>query len=442
MMSHEHYFETLAQVLQDALIAGERFTAAYEAESTDFVRMNRGKVRQPGTVDQRYLGVRLIRGERHALHLLTLTGELAVDRVAAREAIAALRGALPELADDPLLLLPDAVRSTRDVRNAPLPPAEDVVGEVLAAADGLDLVGIYAAGPVSRGFANSEGQRNWHETTSFNLQWSLYHRADKAVKTSFAGAAWNAAAFAAHMDDAREKLALISLPPRTLAPGKYRAYLAPAALEDIASLLCWGGFSGRALATRQSALGGMRNGQALHAQVNISEDTEGGVAPAFQDQGFVRPANVALVRDGALVGSLVSPRTSREFDLAHNGANGYETPESLVMAGGTLPAKDALAALDTGLAIGNLHYLNYSDRPACRMTGMTRFATFWVEGGKVVAPVDVLRFDDTAFRLLGSNLEALTVETELALDSGTYQSRQLSSLRVPGALVREMAFTL
>ena len=102
------------------------------------------------------------------------------------------------------------------------------------------------------------------------------------------------------------------------------------------------------------------------------------------------------------------------------------------MAGGTLAQKDALEALGTGLAIGNLHYLNYSDRPACRITGMTRFATFWVEDGKVVAPVDVLRFDDTVYRMLGSNLEALTTETELLLDAGTYGSRKLSSLRVAG----------
>ena len=35
--------------------AGERYTASFAAEQTDFVRMNRGKVRQPGTVAQRYL---------------------------------------------------------------------------------------------------------------------------------------------------------------------------------------------------------------------------------------------------------------------------------------------------------------------------------------------------------------------------------------------------
>jgi len=156
----------------------------------------------------------------------------------------------------------------------------------------------------------------------------------------------------------------------------------------------------------------------------------------------VRPQRVALVENGELVGSLVSPRTAREFALEANGANGAESPEALSIGGGTVATHDALATLDTGLAVGNLWYLNYSDRPACRMTGMTRFATFWVEGGKVVAPVDVLRFDDTLFRMLGDNLEALTTERELLLSSSTYGSRMLTSATLPGALMSELNFTL
>ncbi|MEO9162407.1 MAG: metallopeptidase TldD-related protein, partial [Casimicrobiaceae bacterium] len=167
-----------------------------------------------------------------------------------------------------------------------------------------------------------------------------------------------------------------------------------------------------------------------------------GVAPAFQAEGFARPGNVPLIDAGALVGSLVSPRTAREFDLQANGANAGESPEALAMAGGELPARDALAALDTGLAVGNLWYLNYSDRPACRMTGMTRFATLWVENGNVVAPVNVLRFDDTVYRMLGDHLEALTSERELLLESNTYGSRALASVTLPGALLSEMSFTL
>jgi predicted Zn-dependent protease len=438
----EHYFLALAGALDGTLQAGERYTASFEAEQTDFVRMNRGKVRQPGTVAQRYLAVRLIRGQRHAKHVLALTGDLTADGAAVRTVVNGLRGALPELADDPLLLLPADVKSTRAIRGGPLSPSEQIIGEVLSAADGTDLVGIYAGGPVWRGFANSEGQRNWHETTTFNLQWSLYYRTDKAVKTSYAGFAWDGAELAHKMADARARLGLISRPAKVLGPGKYRAYLAPSAMEEIASLLCWGGFSGRALATQQSALAKMRSGETLDAGISIAEDTASGVAPAFQSEGFARPGHVNLVDRGTLVGSLVSPRTAREFDLPENGANGDEIPESLAMAGGSLAQGDALAALGTGLAIGNLHYLNYSDRPACRMTGMTRFATFWVDEGKIVAPIDVLRFDDTVYRLLGSNLEALTTETELLLDSGTYGSRKLSSLKLPGALIREMAFTL
>jgi predicted Zn-dependent protease len=213
-------------------------------------------------------------------------------------------------------------------------------------------------------------------------------------------------------------------------------------MEEIASLLRWGAFSGRGMATRQSALARMQDGQRLSPLVTLAEDFATGVAPSFQQDGFTRPARVPLVEQGALAGSLVAPRTAREFGMAANGANGWESPEALSMAGGTLPPEDALSALDTGLAIGNLWYLNYSDRVACRMTGMTRFATFWVEGGKVVAPVDVLRFDDSLYRMLGDHLVALSSRPELILSSESYGSRQLASVRMPGALLSELAFTL
>jgi len=442
----ESYFHDLAALLDGLLQAGETYTATFSAEASDFVRMSRGKVRQPGSVVQRYLDIDLIRGLRHATHLVSLSGDLGVDRATIASAVAATRAALPDIADDPHLLIATDVNATRDVRGGLLPAAETIIDAVLDTAQGTDLVGLYAGGPVYRGFANSHGQRNWHEATAFNLQWSLYHRTDKAVKSAYSGFAWDAAAFAAKMDEARLELAHMSRPSKKLAPGKYRAYLTPAAMEDIASMMCWGGFSARALATKQSSLTKMEgsDGDAirLDPRVTIAEATSEGIAPAFQGDGFVRPTAVRLIDAGRLTGSLVSPRTEREFGLKANGANGWESPESLAMAGGALAAKDALKALDTGLFVGNLHYLNYSDRPACRLTGMTRFATFWVEGGEIVAPIDVLRFDDTVFRMLGPNLEALTAETDLLLASDTYGARQLSSMRVPGALLSEMTFTL
>jgi predicted Zn-dependent protease len=443
----ESYFADLAAALDGLVVAGETYLACFSAEASDFVRFNHGKVRQPGAVVQRYLNVDLVSGMRHASHALSLTGDLGADRERLGTAVESLRAALPDLDPDPHLLYAEAVASSRSARGAPLPPAEAVIDAVLHAADGEDLVGLYAGGPIYRGFANSFGQRNWHEATSWNLQWSLYHHADKAVKAGLSGFAWDEAVLEAKMDEARALLAHVARPAKTLAPGKYRSFLTPAAMEDIAQMLNWGGFSARALETRQGSLSRMRAEGASEAaildpRVNISEATADGVAPVFQGDGFVRPSRVPLIESGRLVGALVSPRTAREFSLTANGANGEESPEALEIAGGELATRDALKALGTGLYIGNLHYLNYSDRPACRMTGMTRFATFWVENGRIVAPVDVLRFDDTIYRMLGANLEALTAETELILESGTYGERALASMRVPGVLLSELEFTL
>jgi predicted Zn-dependent protease len=439
----ETYFSEMAAFLDGALAPGEVYTCTLDAEVSDFVRMNLGKIRQPGTVAQRYVRLHLIRGRKHAEHCQTVTGDLARDRDALRQALASLRDTVADLPDDPHLDFATDVHSSRVVRSTPMPAPEGVIATVLDAAKGLDLVGIYAAGPVYRGFANSLGQRNWHEVTSFNLQWSLYHRADKAVKTAYGGFDWSDRAFAAKMHGARERLALLAVPARSLEPGTYRAYLTPTAMEEIAGMLCWGGFSGRALATRQSCLFRMQEGATeLAPSISFAENTAQGVAPAFQDEGFARPGAVPLVNGGKLVGSLVNPRTAKEFSLTANGANAAESPESLDMAPGELSGDEVLAALDTGLYLGNLWYLNFSDRPACRVTGMTRFASFWVDKGRIVAPVNVMRFDDSVFRLLGERLVGLTSESELLLSDQSYRARSVSSMRLPGAVVGEMAFTL
>jgi len=116
--------------------------------------------------------------------------------------------------------------------------------------------------------------------------------------------------------------------------------------------------------------------------------------------------------------------------------------QSADLDGGALPMSDALAALDRGILVGNLWYLNYSDRASGRITGMTRFATFWVEGGQIVAPLNVMRFDDSIYRMLGSELQALTREREWIQSRSTYGQRSVESTRVPGALLSSLTLTL
>lgn len=438
------HFMALADGVQGALRGEERFLASLIGEQTDFVRINRGRIRQPGSVQQRGLTLRLVEGRRHASAELTLSGALDEDLARARAALDGLREVLPALPDDPHLLLCDDQTQTADIGPNHLPSGADIVDAALSAAgDAVDLVGIYAGGEVTRAFASSTGQREWFSRSSFTLDWCLVHSADKAVKNTLAGATFDESALRSRMDQARAELAVLARPARTLSPGGYRAWLSPAAVGEVMGLLSWGAFSARSLAARTSPWSRLESGEArLDPRVCITEDNAGGVAPRFQAEGFRQPAAVPLIEGGALVGRLVSPRSALEFGLPQNGANANEQPGSIAMAGGALPTAEALRALGTGVWVGNLWYLNWTDRSVGRFTGMTRFASFWVENGEIVAPIDVMRFDDTLYRWLGSELIEIGAETPLQLSTDTYFNRSTDSLRLPGLLISDLRFTL
>ncbi|MBC7414220.1 MAG: TldE/PmbA family protein [Herminiimonas sp.] len=441
------YFQALAALLDQSLQGAEQYKCWFAAEATDFVRFNRSAIRQSGHVRQSILTLDLIDGRRHAASVVTLAGDLEQDWALVAATISALRVQLPDLPDDPYLRLPSAVTSSEHAMAGTLPPTGEMVDQILVAAVGLDLVGILAAGPIYRGFADAAGQRNWHESATFNLDWSLYlsgtESRDKAVKSSYAGADWDGAEFRRRIDAAQANLALLARPPVNIAPGAYRAYLTPTAVNEIVGMFNWNGLSEKALRTRQSGLRRMRDeGMCLHPSITLRELTADGIAPDFQAEGFTKPDSVTLIEGGRLVGSMIAPRTATEYGLLTNGADADESMKSLDLAAGDLAMADALRQLGTGIYVSNLWYLNFSDRANCRITGMTRFATFWVENGEIVAPLNVMRFDESVYRLLGDNLLALTREREFIIANDTYLERSTASARMPGALVKDFSFVL
>jgi len=195
--------------------------------------------------------------------------------------------------------------------------------------------------------------------------------------------------------------------------------------------------------TGQSPLARLRSRDAaFDARVSIAEDLDAAQVPRFQADGFVRPGRLGLVSAGRHAASLVSPRSAREFSVEDNGAPDAESPEALAVAPGDLDEAQALARLGTGLAVSNLWYLNYSDRAHCRITGMTRFATLWVENGEPVAVVEPIRFDDSLYRVLGPSLEGLTARARTMPDTSSYEWRSFGATSAPGALVSDLNFTL
>ncbi|MDX2051695.1 MAG: metallopeptidase TldD-related protein [Polyangiaceae bacterium] len=432
--------------LFDKAVAGLRgqevLLGNYVGEVSEFVRFNHGKVRQPGTVEQHSFTLELIDGKRHASQELSLARSAdTADQV--EQALEGLRERLQFLPEDPHLLYNQEVLSTNVEGQRDFPAGSDLTLEIVQAAGGLDLVGLLAAGEVSHGFANSLGQRNWFSRHTFNFDFSVYVRSDRAVKSGYAGQRWDPQAFLGVVQAARGNLQLLQQPAKTIAAGDYDVYLAPAALDEILRLLSWGGFGLKSQRTRQTPLLRMlTEGVSLDSHVTLIENTEHGAGPAFQSSGFIKPPQVPLIEKGKLVGALTSPRSAQEYGVVPNGASEHESPSALQLSAGDIPTAKAAEHLGTGLFINNLHYLNYSDRPSGRITGMTRFATLWVEGGQPVAAVNVMRFDESLFRVLGDNLVGLTQEQVFRLSNETYGGRSTASVRLPGAFVRGFRLTL
>lgn len=435
-------FKALVDWLKQAVTDQEQFHLGYADEASEFVRFNHAQVRQAGQVQQASLNLKLINASRHADLGITLAGDPQLDRDRLAAGLQQLRETLPLLPPDPYLLLNHTAWQSHNEQLRPLPELPQVLQDISQAAEGVDLVGFYAAGPISRGFASSDGAFGWHQANSFNFDFSLFHANGEAVKASYAGHTWDSAEFARRVQQARDQLEFLGRPLHPLAPGQYRAYLAPAALEEIISIITWGGFSAQAIASKGSSLQRLYAGeQHLSPLVTVNEQISGSLSQAFSTEGYPR-SDVRLINAGKADGQLVNSRSAAEYGLSANGASGDESPSALQMAAGNLAQADILKQLGTGLYISNLWYLNYSDLPAARLTGMTRFATFWVEDGEIKAPVSTMRFDDSVYSLLGSQLEALTAERELLLSASTYGQRNTASNLLPGALVKRLTLTL
>ena len=261
------------------------------------------------------------------------------------------------------------------------------------------------------------------------------------MKASYSGLRWDAQVLAGKLTAMRDGLAVMRRPARVIPPGRYRAYLAPAAVEELMGMLAWGGFDLKSHRTRQTPLLKLVRGErAFNPGVTIHEEQDRGLTAGFTGDGFLTPDRVTLIDGGRFGHCLVDARDAKEYGVPVNAAGG--TPASVGLDPGEIAPTEVLARLDTGLWIGNLWYCNWSDPNDCRVTGMTRFGTWWVEHGEIQAPVQVMRFDDSLYHLLGDRLEGLTAERELLMDCGTYDGRSTDSALLPGILVAGIELAL
>ena len=435
-------FDATAAHVLSGLVAGEELTINVTAEETLFVRFNGNRVRQNTDVEQINVSLRLQVNQRTVEKSRTLSGDLESDQAALMRLLEKCREESLSLPPDPNQVPIENNGTSSETFSGTLLAPHDVVPAVVAPAQGCDLAGFYAGGISIRGNRNSKGQSHWFATETFFLDYSIYN-GSKAAKGSYAGSTWSATAWAANLERTKTLLLMQSLPQQDVKPGSYRTYLAPRAFSDLLGMLNWNALSASAWKQGRSPFKKLAEHEATWSPLlSVAENFSMGLAPRFNSLGEVSETRIPLIEGGALKHLLVSSRTAKEYGLISNGACDQESTRAMDVSAGTLDEKDVLAALDTGLYLSNLHYLNWSDPVSARVTGMTRYACFWVEGGEVKGPIKDLRWDESLFGALGSKLMALTSHTEIDPAVDTYYQRSLGGSRTPGALIEGFTFTL
>lgn len=443
MIDLEHSFNQLVDEIRDQLKPDEQFTLTLDSEQSQFTRFNHAKVRQTGMVNDGSLQLVLMHNQRSSYREFPFTGDFEIDRCMAKSAIESLREEVVQLPENPYLVLPSGNNTSRDVHTGQLLAPDEVVSSLLPVVSGLDFTGIYAAGSVIRAYADSVGQKHWFATDSYSLDYSLFTTDGQAVKGTFAGSDWDHSAYKAKIEESRSQFDQMAQSPKLIQRGQYRTYFAPAAFAELITMLSWGGMSEAAYQQGGSCFSALRRGEKkLSPKFTLKENFKSGLVPRFNELGEIAPLELSLIESGELVNMLISSRTAKEYGLEANGATSGEELRSPELLPGELEHDRILAELDTGLYLSNLHYLNWSDRPTGRITGMTRYACFWVENGEIVAPIENLRFDDSLYQFWGDNLIALTRFQEFIPEVGTYGHRNLGGYRAPGMLVENFTYTL
>ena len=437
------YFKKVSEYLFNNLESNEILILNFDAEQTDFVRFNHAKIRQAGNVDQATLTLNLVYKRKTLNSVIRLSLDYQKDSVLLLRTLCYLRREIPELPQDPYLMYERNLNSfDRETKNKSL-DSFNITDSILQGCHSLDMVGILSSGAIMKGFSNSLGQFNWHESQSFNFDWSMYTDTGKAIKQNYSDQVWDQNIFSSLLDESKQKLQVIDNKEQTIQPGEYRVYLSPSALNEIVDMLSWGGFSYKANKIGSSPLHLMMKGEKkLNKIVSFTEDLTNGISPKFHSDGFIKPDTTELIINGEYKSSLISPRSALEYSVNHNAAEYYESPVSINLKEGVISNDNILATLKDGIYISNLWYLNFSDLNNGRITGLTRFGCFKVSNGEYQGPINTMRFDETVYNIFGDKLMGLTNNKQLLIDSSTYEERSTHSSTIPGAIVEDFKMTL
>ena len=441
-------FQTICSQVFDSLKENEQLTVYLEGENSQYFRFNDSKLRQSGIIEDYAVTISLFSGKKSLQSSTTLSSDIKSSVSNLTNEINALRDPLSLIPENDFTCFPDPFESLDIVKSGQLPKREEILEALMDTISSDNLTGVWTSGKIFRACNTSEGTNHWFEKDSFIFDFSLIDAQENMVKVLFPGSNWDKNKFVAAFHEASEKLKLMNKPKMELKPGKYRVWFEPNAVADFVDMFNWNGVSESSFRNGSSCLLKLRNSDTrLSNLFSLNESFLSLSTAPFNSRGEVSE-DVAIIQNGILSNTLVNAKTALEYKISSNFAeepNSWgmgEYMRSPHMEAGDIDNEERLEKLGTGIFISNIHYLNWSDTLGGRITGLTRYACYWVEDGKLVAPIKTMRFDDSFYNFFGSNLEGVGKEVLARPVIETYDGRNPGETTCPGILVKDFELTL
>ncbi len=446
-MKKEIFHDISSQVFS-FLENNEQLTIYLEGENSQYFRFNDSKLRQSGIIEDYAVTISLFSGKKSLQSATTVSSDIESSVINLKNEIQALRDPLSLIPENEFTSFPDNFESIEMIKSGQLPDRNEILETLMDVITKDYLTGVWTSGKIFRACSTSEGTNHWFEKDSFIFDFSLIDEKENMVKVLFPGNDWDKDRFTAAFQEASSKLKLMNKPKIELKPGKYRVWFEPNAVADFVDMFNWNGVSESAFRNGSSCLLKMRSSdQKLSNLFSLKESFSSQATASFNSRGEVSN-DVSIIHKGEIMNTLVNSKTALEYNMVSNFAeesNSWgmgEYMRSPLMESGDIENDECLEKLGTGIFISNIHYLNWSDTLGGRITGLTRYACYWVENGKMVAPIKTMRFDDSFYNFFGSNLEGVGKEISARPVIETYDGRNPGETTCPGILVNDFELTL
>lgn len=435
----------------------EYYTMELSAETSRFTRFNNSRIRQTGSVFDAECSLSLFEPEGENCKKTTISfrvsGNFEEDCARVARAIHSGRAENSQNGPTEFVTVPTACRPEamhhfspilREIESPFLDPEDSSELEALLMMklNGVDAAGMFSSGRRIRAMATSAGASHWYCAPLTAIDYSLYDVNQNAVKQEFvfSNANEDVVQFSQSLETLRKRLDLLSKPKLSIRPGDYTTYIASDACSTLLESFAWEAFSEKEIQKRLSPMRTLRTQEkTLSKKFNIIEDFSLGFAIPFNERGEVAPDYFPIIQSGKLENTWISQETATEFHLNSNGATASESLRSPKILPGNTSEEALIAQIDEGIFVSRFHYCNFSSESEGRLTGLTRFGTFWVKNGKLVAPLGTLRFDDSIFRFWGTELVDFSQNVTSAPELGSYEFRSFGGVATPGCLLRSFS---